>query len=161
MRGWDVSTAGADDAAYGNGTLPAGVRSRIIENINGLSMHVLEAGQPGDPCILLLHGFPELAYSWRKIMLSLAGAGFHAVAPDQRGYGRTTGWDPDYDGGFDSFRVLNLVRDTLGLISGLGYRSVAAVIGHDLFENLHVLSMGIQLAAVWGLLVVLEKPAAS
>ena len=81
MRGWDVSTAGADDAAYGNGTLPAGVRSRIIENINGLSMHVLEAGQPGDPCILLLHGFPELAYSWRKIMLPLASADFHIIHP--------------------------------------------------------------------------------
>jgi pimeloyl-ACP methyl ester carboxylesterase len=44
------------------------------------------------PCILLLHGFPELAYSWR---LPLVEAGFHVVAPDQRGYGRTTGWDPD------------------------------------------------------------------
>jgi pimeloyl-ACP methyl ester carboxylesterase len=81
--------------------------------------------------VLLLHGFPELAYSWRKVMLPLAAAGFHVVAPDQRGYGRTTGWDPDYDGDLDSFRILNLVRDTLGLISALGYRSVAAVVGHD------------------------------
>ena len=85
----------------------------------------------GRPCLLLLHGFPELAYSWRKVMLPLAEAGFHVVAPDQRGYGRTTGWDGDYDGDLGSFRLLNLVRDALGLVSALGYRSVAAVIGHD------------------------------
>jgi pimeloyl-ACP methyl ester carboxylesterase len=49
-------------------------------------MHVLEAGFAGErPCVLLLHGFPELAYSWRKVMLPLASAGFHVVAPDQRG----------------------------------------------------------------------------
>ena len=95
-----MSGAGARGAAYGNGTLPPGIRSRMIGNINGLSMHVLEAGfeAAGRPCVLLLHGFPELAYSWRKIMLPLASAGFHVVAPDQRGYGRTTGWDADYDG---------------------------------------------------------------
>ena len=95
-----MSGAGARGATYGNGTLPPGIRSRMIDNINGLSMHVLEAGfeAAGRPCVLLLHGFPELAYSWRKIMLPLASAGFHVVAPDQRGYGRTTGWDADYDG---------------------------------------------------------------
>ena len=118
---------------YGNSTLPAGVRSRIVNNINGLAIHVLEAGYEtkGRPCVLLLHGFPELAYSWRKAMLPLASAGYHVVAPDQRGYGRTTGWDDTYDGDVDSFRLSNLVRDALGLISALGYRSVAAVIGHD------------------------------
>jgi pimeloyl-ACP methyl ester carboxylesterase len=119
--------------AYGNSTLPPGIRSRIVDNINGLSMHVLEAGfeTTGRPCVLLLHGFPELAYSWRKVMLPLAAAGFHVVAPDQRGYGRTTGWDGAYDGDLGSFRILNLVRDALSLVSALGYRSVAAVIGHD------------------------------
>ncbi len=117
--------------------LPAGIRSRYVENINGLRMHVLEAGYQsgapaGDrPCLLLLHGFPELAYSWRKVMLPLAQAGFHVIAPDQRGYGRTTGWDADYDGDLASFRLFNLVRDALGLVSALGYRSVAAVVGHD------------------------------
>jgi pimeloyl-ACP methyl ester carboxylesterase len=96
-------------------------------------MHVLEAGfeDKGRPLLLLLHGFPEIAYSWRKVMLPLADAGFHVVAPDQRGYGRTTGWDPDYDGDLGSFRILNIVRDALGLVSALGYRTVAAVIGHD------------------------------
>ena len=113
--------------------LPAGIRSRFVDNINGLRMHVLEAGFEGKdrPCLLLLHGFPELAYSWRKVMLPLAAAGYHVVAPDQRGYGRTTGWDADYDGDLGSFRLLNLGRDTLGLVSALGYRSVDAVIGHD------------------------------
>src|SRR5689334_4450377 len=113
--------------------LPAGIRSRFVRGVNGLAMHVLEAGfeTKGRPCVLLLHGFPELAYSWRKVMLPLAAAGFHVVAPDQRGYGRTTGWDGDYDGDLSSFRLLNLVRDALGVLAALGYRSAAAVIGHD------------------------------
>ena len=111
--------------------LPAGIRSRMVSGINGLAMHVLEAGAPGRPCVLLLHGFPELAYSWRKIMLPLAAAGYHVVAPDQRGYGRTTGWDARYDGDLGSFRLLNLARDALGLVFSLGHKSVALVVGHD------------------------------
>ena len=113
--------------------LPAGIRSRTVENVNGLRMHVLEAGfeTRGRPCVLLLHGFPELAFSWRKVMPQLAAAGYHVIAPDQRGYGRTTGWDGSYDGDLHSFRLLNLVRDALGLVSAFGYRAVDAVIGHD------------------------------
>jgi len=63
--------------------LPDGIRARMVEGINGLTMHVLEAGTPGRPAVLLLHGFPELAYSWRKVMLPLAQAGFHVIAPAQ------------------------------------------------------------------------------
>ena len=117
--------------------LPEGIRSRTVPGINGLSMHVLEAGYPEQdsapqrPAILLLHGFPELAFSWRKVMLPLAQAGYHVIAPDQRGYGRTTGWSADYDGALEPFRVLNLVRDALGLITALGHTRVAAVVGHD------------------------------
>ena len=113
--------------------LPATIRSRYVDNINGLTVHVLEAGfeTPGRPCLLLLHGFPELAFSWRKVMPALAAAGYHVIAPDQRGYGRTAGWDPDYDGDLASFRLTNLVRDALGLVSAFGYRGVDAVIGHD------------------------------
>ena len=113
--------------------LPAGVRARFVDDVNGLRVHLLEAGfeTSGRPCVLLLHGFPELAYSWRKVMPALAAAGYHVVAPDQRGYGRTTGWDPDYDGDLASFRLLNLVRDMLGLVRALGYAHVAAVFGHD------------------------------
>jgi pimeloyl-ACP methyl ester carboxylesterase len=116
-----------------NRELPKGIRARFVENVNGLTMHVLEAGfeTPGRPALLLLHGFPELAYSWRKVMVPLAAAGFHVIAPDQRGYGRTTGWDDRYHGDLSSFRLMNLVRDALGLVSAFGYRSVAAVVGHD------------------------------
>jgi pimeloyl-ACP methyl ester carboxylesterase len=74
-------------------SLPVGIRSRHVQIATGLNMHILEAGEPdGRPLVLLLHGFPELAYSWREVMTPLAGAGYYVVAPDQRGYGRTTGW---------------------------------------------------------------------
>jgi len=118
---------------YGNGTLPPGIRSRRIANVNGLTVHILEAGYevPGRPALLLLHGFPELAYSWRKVMLPLAAAEYHVIAPDQRGYGRTTGWDDSYDADPDPFRILNMVRDAMGLVFALGYREVAGVVGHD------------------------------
>src|SRR5882724_10889826 len=118
---------------YGNGTLAPGIRSRAIGNVNGMTVHMLEAGfeTPGRPAVLLLHGFPELAYSWRKVMLPLAAAGYHVIAPDQRGYGRTTGWDDAYDADPDPFRILNMVRDAIGLVFAVGYRSVAAIVGHD------------------------------
>jgi len=113
--------------------LPSSIRSRTIEDINGLSIHVLESGfeSQGRPCVLLLHGFPELAFSWRKVMPALADAGYHVLAPDQRGYGRTTGWDASFDGDLAPFRLTNLVRDALGVVSAFGHRSVAAVVGHD------------------------------
>ena len=118
---------------YGNATIPAGIRSRQIANVNGMTVHILEAGYetPGRPAVLLLHGFPELAYSWRKVMLPLAAAGYHVIAPDQRGYGRTIGWDDSYDADPDPFRILNMTRDAIGLVYALGHRSVAMVVGHD------------------------------
>jgi pimeloyl-ACP methyl ester carboxylesterase len=112
--------------------LPTGIRSREIEIATGLNMHILEAGEAvGRPMILLLHGFPELAYSWRKIMLPLADAGFYVVAPDQRGYGRTTGWDETFDGDLASFTVHRIAIDALALVRALGVQSVHAIIGHD------------------------------
>jgi len=128
-----VRTDAASLPPYGDGTLPAGIRSRTVANVNGLTVHMLEAGfeESGRPAVLLLHGFPELAYSWRKVMLPLAAAGYHVIAPDQRGYGRTTGWDDSYDTDPDPFRTLNTVRDAIGLVYALGYRSVDAVVGHD------------------------------
>jgi pimeloyl-ACP methyl ester carboxylesterase len=111
--------------------LPAGVRARHVEEVNGLCVHLLEAGVPGRPVLLLLHGFPELAYSWRKTMPALAAAGFRVLAPDMRGYGRTTGWNAEYDADLAPFRLLNLVRDQLALLHRLGSPRVAAVVGHD------------------------------
>ena len=116
---------------YPSSWLPDGVRSRFVENVNGLRVHVLEAGNRDQPGLLLLHGFPELAYSWRNVMVPLAEAGYHVMVPDVRGYGRTTGWSPDYDTDLAPFRRLNKVRDALGVVLAFGHRSLAAVIGHD------------------------------
>jgi len=124
----------SDAAGYDRATLPPGVRARMVDNRNGLHMHVLESGfEPaGRPMVLLLHGFPEVAWSWRYALPVLAEAGYHAVAPDMRGFGRTTGWDADYDGDLASFRLLNAVRDMLGLLRTLGRDHVDAVVGHDM-----------------------------
>jgi len=101
------------------------LKSRFVEGVNGLTMHVLEAGTPGRPCVLLLHGFPELAYSWRKVIPALADAGYHVLAPDLRGYGRTGG-----DGEVTSYRMLNLVQDCVALLSLLQIDR-CHVVGHD------------------------------
>lgn len=113
------------------GGLPDGIRARIVAGVNGLEMHVLEAGAADAPVLLLLHGFPELAYSWRKVMPGLAAAGFRVIAPDQRGYGRTTGWSTAYDADLAPFRMPNLVRDQLALLHALRIPRVHAVVGHD------------------------------
>jgi len=116
--------------------LPAGVQSRHIYLSTGLQMHLLEAGQvalgcASKPLLLLLHGFPELAYSWRHQLSALAQAGFHVVAPDQRGYGRSTGSDDRYEGDWRASNMPSLVSDVLALVQALGYTKVHAVIGHD------------------------------
>ncbi|MBB2157543.1 alpha/beta hydrolase [Gluconacetobacter diazotrophicus] len=105
----------------------------MIRGVNGLDVHILEAGHesPGRPLALLLHGFPDLAYGWRQLMPILADAGYHVVAPDQRGYGRTTGWVDGYDAPLEPFSLLNMTRDALGLVSALGYRRTAMLVGHD------------------------------
>jgi len=116
---------------YGGATLPPGVRVRVIPNVNGLTVNMLEAGTPGRPLVLLLHGFPNLGYSWRKVMPALAAAGYYAIAPDLRGYGRTTGWDNSFEADFIEFLSLNQVRDQIALAHALGYHTVAMVVGHD------------------------------
>lgn len=128
-----ASTQPTGSVPYGDGTLPAGVRSRLVSGVNGITMHVLEAGfEPaGRPGVLLVHGFPELAYSWRKVMLPLAAAGHHVMAPDLRGYGRSGGAGVTYDEDLAPFSTLNRVRDMLALVSALGHRTVAAIVGHD------------------------------
>lgn len=119
---------------YREGTLPTGVRSRMIRGVNGLDVHILEGGfeRPGRPLALLLHGFPDLAFGWRHLIPILAEAGYHVVAPDQRGYGRTTGWVNDYDATLAPFSLLNMTRDALGLVFALGYRRTAMLVGHDI-----------------------------
>jgi pimeloyl-ACP methyl ester carboxylesterase len=113
--------------------LPAGIRSRLIPDVNGLTVHILEAGHevPNRPSVLLLHGFPELAWSWRKVLGPLARAGYHVIAPDLRGYGRTSGTAPSYDDDLMPWRIVNQVRDMMGLLWALGHRSTEAVVGHD------------------------------
>ena len=111
--------------------LENGIHSRMLATATGLEMHLLEAGDSAAPLLLLLHGFPEIAYSWRHIMLPLARAGYRVVAPDLRGYGRTTGWDDRYDGDLRSFAMPNLVRDLLGLLQALDRPRAHCIVGHD------------------------------
>jgi pimeloyl-ACP methyl ester carboxylesterase len=113
--------------------LPSGIRARFVDGINGIRMHVLEAGFEGDrkPGVLMVHGFPELAYSWRKVMLPVAAAGYHVIAPDLRGYGRSGGTDVRFDDDLGPWATLNEVTDMVALASAFGHRSLAAVVGHD------------------------------
>jgi pimeloyl-ACP methyl ester carboxylesterase len=121
------------DVLYGQDTLAPGIRSRLVDNNNGVIMHILEAGHddPRRPCVLLLHGFPELAYTWRHQLLPLAQAGFHVIAPDLRGYGRSAVAPVTFDDNLMAYSVLNRVADVLGLVRALGHENVAAVVGHD------------------------------
>jgi pimeloyl-ACP methyl ester carboxylesterase len=129
----DSARAANQNVVYGQSTIPPGIRSRFVDNINGLRVHLLESGFPsGDrPCVLILRGYPELACVWSKVMLPLASAGYRVIALGLRGYGRTTGWDQNYDCDLYAFSMLNMVRDLLGLVSALVYRSVSAVVGRD------------------------------
>ena len=106
-----------DKVFYGQDTLPAGLRSRLVNINNGLRMHVLEAGfeERGRPCVVLLHGFPELAYTWRNQLLPLALAGFYVIAPDLRGYGRSAAGPVAFDDDLLPYSVLNRVGDVIGL----------------------------------------------
>ncbi|MDA1074122.1 MAG: alpha/beta hydrolase [Proteobacteria bacterium] len=90
---------------------------------NGLNMHIAEAGK--GPLVILCHGFPESWYSWRHQIPALADAGYHVVAPDQRGYGRT-----DAPAAIEDYTQMHLVGDIVGLVHALGEEQ-AVVIGHD------------------------------
>jgi pimeloyl-ACP methyl ester carboxylesterase len=98
------------------------IQHRLVET-NGIRMHVAEQG--AGALVLLCHGFPESWYSWRHQLRALADAGFHAVAPDMRGYGRT-----DAPAEIDQYTLLHLVGDMVGLVEALGAES-AAIAGHD------------------------------
>jgi pimeloyl-ACP methyl ester carboxylesterase len=118
--------------------LPEGVNSSYVDTTTtcGLLFHVLSSGYDPShqkPLILLVHGAPELAFTWRHIIAPLAEQGYHVVAPDQRGYGRTTGWDtrPYESVDLTEFHITNLVRDLICLVDALGYTSVHSIISHD------------------------------
>ena len=92
---------------------------------NGIKLHVIMAGPKDSPPVILLHGFPEFWYGWRKQIPVLAEAGFRVVVPDQRGYNLS-----DKPKGIKANRLDILVADVLGLIDALGYDKVR-LIGHD------------------------------
>jgi pimeloyl-ACP methyl ester carboxylesterase len=98
------------------------VQHRFVET-NGIRMHVAEAGS--GPLVVLLHGFPESWYSWRHQIQTLAEAGYHVVAPDQRGYGQT-----DRPAEIEKYSMFHLVGDVIGLLDALGEER-AVVVGHD------------------------------
>jgi pimeloyl-ACP methyl ester carboxylesterase len=98
------------------------IAHRVVET-NGVRMHVAEAGE--GPLVVLCHGFPESWYSWRHQLVALAEAGYHAVAPDQRGYGQT-----DRPEAIDQYTLLHLVGDVVGLLDALK-EPTAVIAGHD------------------------------
>jgi len=98
------------------------LQHRLLDT-NGIRIHLAEAGE--GPLVVLLHGFPESWYSWRHQLTALAEAGFHAVAPDQRGYGQT-----DRPDAIDAYSMFHLVGDVIGLVNALGQER-AVVVGHD------------------------------
>ena len=141
--------------------LPPGITSRIIA-VNDLDIHILESKPTATsvsqtskppPLLILIHGFPEFCYSWRKVMVPLAQQGYFVVAPDQRGFGQTTlrrypgstttttttplsGYGRDgqmikFDDDLTPFGPLNMAADIVSLVHVLGYTSVAGIIGHD------------------------------
>jgi len=92
---------------------------------NGLRLHVMQAGPKTGPPIVLLHGFPEFWYGWRKQIPALAEAGYRVIVPDQRGYNLS-----DKPAGVRAYRIHELVNDVIGLIDALGYEKVNLA-GHD------------------------------
>ncbi|KAM0718967.1 hypothetical protein Q7P37_006039 [Cladosporium fusiforme] len=115
--------------------LPSGVSEDYIDCTSscGLNFHIIQAGKKTDPLILFCHGYPELAFSWRKILPSIAAQGYYCVAMDQRGYGRTTGWAQKafHEVDLNEYTITNLVRDLVCLVYGLGHTTVHTIIGHD------------------------------
>jgi pimeloyl-ACP methyl ester carboxylesterase len=100
----------------------AEIKHRMVDT-NGIKMHIAEQGE--GPLVILCHGFPELWYSWRHQFPALAEAGFHAVAPDQRGYGQT-----DKPEAIEEYNILKLTGDIVGLVHALEEEK-AIIVGHD------------------------------
>src|SRR5271166_7079248 len=114
--------SGAPGVCFGE-TVPESVpiTERIIET-NGVQLRTIEAGEPGAPVVVLAHGFPELAYSWRHQIPVLADAGYHVLAPDQRGYGGSS--CPD---AIEAYNIHELTADIVGLLDDVGAERAAWV----------------------------------
>ena len=93
--------------------------------VNGVELVVHEAGDPANPTVVLSHGFPELAHSWRHQMQPLADAGYHVIAPDQRGYGHSSAPSE-----VDAYGIEQLTGDLFGLLDHFG-KDDAIFVGHD------------------------------
>ena len=126
MRFTRRSMAGITGLGFAAAQLPGfdpnSVMHRFIQT-NGIKLHIAELGS--GPLVLLIHGFPESWYSWRNQFAALANAGFHVVAPDMRGYGKS-----DLPPEVASYSLMHLTGDVLGLVTALG-RKQAVIIGHD------------------------------
>ncbi|MCT7659999.1 alpha/beta fold hydrolase [Mycobacterium deserti] len=101
-----------------------GFTERVVES-NGILLRTLEAGRPGDPLVVLAHGFPELAFSWRHQLTTLSEAGYHVLAPDQRGYGGSS-----RPAAVDAYTIIELTADLIGLLEYAG-ADRATFVGHD------------------------------
>jgi len=100
----------------------SGIAHRTVQ-ANGINLHIAEMGE--GPLVVMCHGFPESWYSWRHQLAALSAAGFHAVAPDMRGYGRS-----DRPEAIDQYTLLHRVGDIVGLLDALGAEQ-AVIAGHD------------------------------
>ena len=115
------------DETLGDGGVMSDVMHRRVRS-NGINVHIAEAGQ--GPLVVLLHGFPELWYSWRHQLPALAEAGYHALAPDLRGYGET-----DVPEAAESYSMLNMTADVIGLLDAMGAEKTV-IVGHDWGANI-------------------------
>src|SRR5580704_5418494 len=118
----ETSGGGPEPTSWVDLAMP-GVTHRMIET-NGIRLHVAEQGE--GPLVILCHGFPECWYSWRHQLPALAKAGFRAVAPDLRGYGRS-----DRPEEVDKYTILHDIGDIVGLVDALGAKQ-AVIAGHDI-----------------------------
>ena len=106
------------------GLLQPGWRE-AVHRINGLDLHIVEAGEPGRPLVVLLHGFPEFWWAWRHQITSLAQAGFHVVVPDMRGYNLS-----DAPQEVSAYALDTLAADVVGIADAFGADRFNLV-GHD------------------------------
>ena len=111
-----------------------GVSTERLVDTNGVRLRVIEAGERGAPVVVLAHGFPELAYSWRHQIPVLADAGYHVLAPDQRGYGGSS-----CPGAIEAYNIHELTADLVGLLDGYnvssGYHLNINVLNRETLED--------------------------